>query len=60
VTGGDVNLQQMIDYLHLETPDEIYKRGLPHALLAKARGEVVDAELTDLYKLDKGDRKSVV
>ena len=57
VTAGDVSLQQMIDYLHLETPDEIYKRGLPHTLLAKARGELTDAELTDLYKLDKGFRR---
>ena len=56
VTGGDVSLQQMIDYLHLETPDEIYKRGLPHALLAKARGDAAD-ELTDLYKLNKGFRR---
>lgn len=57
VTGGDISLQQMIDYLHLETPDEIYKRGLPHALLAKAKGEVTDAELTDLYKLNNGFRR---
>lgn len=57
VTGGDVSLQQMIDYLHLETPEEIYKRGLPHALLAKARGEVTDTELTELYKLENGFRR---
>ena len=57
VTGGDVSLQQMIDYLHLETPDEIYKRGLPHALLANAKGEIADAELTDLYKLNNGFRR---
>ena len=57
VTGGDVSLQQMIDCLHLDTPDEIYKRGFPHALLANARGEAVDTELTDLYKLNNGFRR---
>lgn len=57
VVDGDVSLQQMIDYLHLDSPDEIYKRGLPHALLARARGEVADAELTDLYKLNNGFRR---
>jgi len=57
VTDGDVTLQQMIDYLHLDTPDEIYKRGLPYALLAKARGEVVDTELTARYNLNKGLRR---
>jgi hypothetical protein len=54
---GEISLQQMIDYLHLDSPDEIYKRGLPHELLAKARGEVIDTELTDLYRLKKGFRR---
>ena len=54
---GDVSLRQMIDYLHLDSPDEIYKRGLPHALLAKARGEEPEAELTELYKLNNGFRR---
>lgn len=57
VAGGAVSLQQMIDYLHLDSPDEIYKRGLPHALLARARGEVSNTEHTELYKLNNGFRR---
>lgn len=57
VVDGDVSLQQMIDYLHLDSPDEIYKKGLPHTLLAKANGEGFDAELSDVYKLEKGFRR---
>lgn len=57
MAGRGVSLQQIIDYLHLDSPDEIYKRGLPHALLAKARGDFADVELTDLYKLNNGFRR---
>lgn len=54
---GDISLQAIIDYLHLESPDEIYNRGLPHELLAKARGENTVAEITEDYKLNKGYRR---
>ncbi|MCW9015020.1 MAG: DUF3427 domain-containing protein [Gammaproteobacteria bacterium] len=57
---GDVSLQQMIDYLHLDSPDEIYKKGLPHELLAKARAtgdDNVIAEASETYKLNKGFRR---
>ena len=57
VVEGDVSLEQMIDYLHLDSPDEIYKRGLPHSLLAMARGEEQEAELTEVYKLNNGLRR---
>lgn len=57
-TDGKVSLKNIIDYLHLDSPDEIYKRGLPHVLLAKAKGvEQKEAELVDIYKLHNGFRK---
>jgi superfamily II DNA or RNA helicase/HKD family nuclease len=47
---GDITLQNMLDFLHLDSPDEIYKRGLPHVLLAKAdRKSLSD----DLMKFNK-------
>ncbi len=54
---GDVNLQQMIDYLHLDSPDEIYKKGLPHELLAKAKDDNAVEEKTVDYKLHNGFRR---
>jgi len=48
-TEGRVSLQQMMDFLHLDTPDEIYKRGLPHVLLSQARGKI---EVTDSVEFD--------
>ena len=57
LTGGDASLQQMIDYLHLDSPDEIYKRGLPHALLAMSNKESFDPDLSAVYKLEKGFRR---
>ena len=57
---GDISLQQIIDYLHLDSPDEIYKRGLPHELLAKATsaGDAnVIAEVSETYKLNNGFRR---
>ncbi len=55
---GDVNLQQMIDYLHLDSPDEIYRRGLPHVLLAQAEGKTLDPQLMDFEEqLAKGFRR---
>ena len=57
VTGGKVSLQSMIDYLHLDTPDEVYKRGLPHELLARAEGKELTADIPDSYKLNNGFRR---
>ena len=42
---GEINLQQMMDFLHLDSPDEIYKRGLPHVLLAQATGRKPENDL---------------
>jgi len=59
---GDISLENMIDYLHLDSPDLIYKIGLPHELLAKTRrgdageGNVI-TEATEAYKLNKGFRR---
>jgi len=57
---GVISLQQMIDYLHLDSPDEIYKKGLPHELLARARdaGDInAISEASETYKLNKGFRR---
>lgn len=55
---GNVTLQNMIDFLHLDTPDEIYKRGLPHILLADAKGEKSeDSYLNFNESLAKGFRR---
>ncbi len=57
-TKGKVTLQQMMDYLHLETPDEIYKRGLPHVLLSQAEGKREVDELLDFdTSLSQGFRR---
>ena len=47
-TQGEITLQQLIDFLHLDSPDEIYKRGLPHVLLAQADGRILDDKITEL------------
>lgn len=55
---GDITLQQMIDFLHIDSPDEIYKRGLPHVLLAKADRKPIGDDLLELDKhLAKGFRR---
>ena len=48
--GGDITLQMMIDHFHLDTPDEIYKRGLPCVLLAQAKGEQVEDDVLEYKK----------
>ncbi len=54
---GTISLQQMIDYLNLDSPDDIYRRGLPHQLLAEAEGKPQTnlMELND--QLSKGFRR---
>ena len=41
---GEVSLLQMMDFLHLDSPDEIYKRGLPHVLLTLAGGKTIESD----------------
>ena len=36
--NGQVSLNDMINFLHLDSPDELYRKGLPHLLLAEATG----------------------
>ncbi len=55
---GEISLQQMIDYLNLDSPYEIYRRGLPHQLLAEAEGMPQNANLMELTdQLSKGFRR---
>lgn len=37
---GGTSLKAMLEYLNLESPDEIYRKGLPHLLLAEAQGSL--------------------
>jgi len=58
---GSISLQVMLDFLNLDSPDEIYKRGLPHVLLAQAGGEQVGDKLQTLERqLAKGFRRLVL
>lgn len=52
-TKDEITLQDILDYLHLDTPDEIYKRGLPHELLSKE----FEKENTGEYRLNEGFRR---
>jgi len=53
----DVTLQQMLDFLNLDSPDELYRKGLPHQLLARAAGrEQVSLDGYDA-SLSKGFRR---
>ncbi len=54
---GEISLQQMIDYLHLDSPDEIYKKGLPHDLLEKSKDDNAIGETPVNYKLHEGFRR---
>ncbi len=55
---GDINLQKMMDFLHLDTPDEIYKRGLPHVLIAQIEGKTIGSDLMQLDdQIAKGFRR---
>jgi len=47
--GRKVTLVDMIDFLRLDSPDEIYKQGLPHQLLSMAEGP--NASTDDLMEL---------
>lgn len=57
-TQGEISLQQLIDFLHLDSPDEIYKRGLPHVLLAQADGSTLDDKMVEFGgQIAKGFRR---
>lgn len=56
--GGEISLQQMLDFLHLSSPDEIYQKGLPHVLLARADGKEQRENLMGFEsRLAKGFRR---
>lgn len=42
---GEISLQNILDFLNLDSPDEIFKRGLPHVLMAKAEKEVLEDDI---------------
>jgi superfamily II DNA or RNA helicase/HKD family nuclease len=58
-SGRSVTLEHILDWFHLADPDEIYKRGLPSTLTARASGEVTAAEATpdSRYNLHENFRK---
>ena len=47
---GSTNLKAMLEYLNLESPDEIYRKGLPHLLLAEAQGSLRRNEIPSYGK----------
>jgi len=54
----EVTLEDMIEFLGLDSPDEIYRRGLPHQLLAEAEAAVEDNDLMGFGdQLAKGFRR---
>jgi superfamily II DNA or RNA helicase len=53
-----VGLKEMLEFLNLESPDEIYQRGLPHLLLAEAHGTLESANTPSYAQhLAKGFRR---
>ncbi|MDD2390674.1 MAG: DUF3427 domain-containing protein [Desulfobacterales bacterium] len=55
---GHISLQNILDFLSLDTPDEIFKRGLPHVLIARAEGEAVEDDMIEFdTEIAKGFRR---
>ena len=53
-----VHLQNILDHLNLDNPDEIYKKGLPHILMAEMTShELGEDELVFSADLKKGFRR---
>lgn len=53
-----ITIANLLDCFNLETPDEIYKKGLPHQLLAKANGSELENDLLGFDdQLAKGFRR---
>jgi len=58
---GNISLQQIMDLLHLDSPDVIYKQGLPHVLISKAKKLPIESDLVGLGKdLSKGFRRMLL
>ncbi|MDA3832474.1 MAG: DUF3427 domain-containing protein [Spirochaetales bacterium] len=56
--GKELSLQKLLDYFHLDSPDPVYKLGLPHQLVLDASHEqAAEPDLTEKYKLNTGLRK---
>jgi len=48
----------MLDFLNLDSPDEIFKQGLPHVLMARADGKAVEDDMMEFHKeIAKGFRR---
>ena len=57
-TEGQLSLKVLLDALHLDTPDEVYKQGLPSTLFSKIDGVNAPSENDDLFnELAKGFRR---
>ncbi|MEI8033515.1 MAG: DUF3427 domain-containing protein [Chlorobiaceae bacterium] len=54
----ELTLSDMLEFLRLDTPDELYRRGLPHQLLAEAEGNLACDDLLNMNdQLAKGFRR---
>ncbi len=53
---GNPNLGEILDFLHLDSPDDLYRRGMPCELLARAEGGEPDAAVVE-FQLAKGCRR---
>ncbi|MDQ6991967.1 MAG: DUF3427 domain-containing protein [Mariprofundus sp.] len=53
-----LKLQQILDHLNMDTPEELYRRGLPSVLLAKADKKDLDGDVVQFSgKLKDGFRR---
>jgi superfamily II DNA or RNA helicase len=53
-----VRLEDMLTHLHMDSPDELYSRGLPHQLLAESEGGEAPVSLASYeHSLAKGCRR---
>jgi superfamily II DNA or RNA helicase/HKD family nuclease len=57
---GEIRLQQIIDHFHLDSPDVIYRRGIPHRLIEEARGTRVDRNLVEFENTIKNGFRRVL
>ncbi len=57
-TEGEVSLQQLLDYFHLDDPDPIYRKGLPSQIIsAVTERRDLDTLRKGEYSLGRGFRK---
>lgn len=55
---GFVSLKEMLECLNMESPDELYRKGLPHLLVAEATGTLPSASMPGYAKpLAEGFRR---